>query len=1497
MKMKTTPFNRWLTCSLTVGLALLSVSARAGSPSIWNGGGGDNSWSSAANWGDNVPVPDVAYDLEFGGTTRLTPVNDFPALSNFRNITFNAGAGAFTVTGSSIRLNGSIANNSASPQILNVPIATTPGRANWSISGAISTTNNWTNYSRLYITSGTALRKSVGLFAIAPTAGTSGSMEMSGGSFTNTTVWGFNNFLVGGIGYGSLIVSGGTVDTHGFMIASYNSSAAVGVATISGGLVAYDDNVAIPYYAGSAVLTVSDSGTLKRSTGVKAFNINQNGNGRGEVNLLGGTIDNGGGVVGLGTGTGTATGGSGILNLNAGSFTTARFNPARGFSRLNFNGGTLRPSSAQAAFVPATFTSVNVNGPFGAFVGGAAIDTAGYATTIAASLSAPTGEGVSDIPVTDGSSGYIGAPYVLIADAGTGTGATAIANMVDDGTGNGTLKVDSLKITNPGVDYSAATITITLKGGGAATSAVTGAVTTAPNTSGGLTKLGAGTLTLGGVNTYTGPTIVSAGVLAVDGSLAAGSVVTVADGGSLAGIGTVGGPVTLAAGGSLAPGNGIGTLTLGGNLTLNEGGTIAFDITDAFTADKLVVGGTLNPTGKTTIVVPGLTPLADGDYTLMEVTGTLGGDGSRFSATSPSAAKSYTVVYQPGAPNKVVLRVGPNTSLLTWTGNAGAAWNLSPGLNWQNLGGLPAAFQDNVPVVFDDTGAGNPQVNITAAVSPSDVSVTAYGDYTFAGAGQITGAGTLHKIGSGALTLSNANTFSGGVFLSGGALNLSHAAAPGTGKLSILGGTLDNTSGSALTLANNNPQAWDGDFAFTGTSDLNLGTGLVTAGANRTITANARTLTVGGAISGTGGITKAGAGKLVLAGANTYGGGTTNSYGNLALAGSLINSSGAMVVEGGATTLSGPVETGAGTWVAGGAGRGQLNLAPGAAITKSGSLYIGFAAGSGGAVNINGGTFTNLSAWSFTNFSIGVSGYGAVTVSGAQVDTRGFIMGSGSAGGAIGMMTISDATVLVDNHVVIPYYASTSVLTVATNGVLRRTAGAGNLNLNQKGSGRGELNLMGGIVDNGNGFMGFGTGSSPGTGGAGILNLDAGTFTIARFNPTSYGSSHINFNGGTLRAYTNRTDFMPALMSSVCVNGPFGSFTGGAIIDTAGFNNTIDASLVAPAGEGVRALAVIDSGVGYIGAPYVSIMDSGTGAGATAIANMVDDGTGNGTLKVASIKVTNPGVDYTAATASFTLTGGMPLSPAQPGTVTTAPNTSGGLTKLGAGILTLSGTNTYTGPTLVNAGGLAVNGWLAASGAVTVTGGSLGGTGVISGPVTVQSGGILAPGTSIGTLTISNTLTLSAGSTTSIELDKSANSSDLVGADTLHYGGKLSVTNLAGALAAGDTFKLFSTAAHTGTFSQITVSGGTATFDAASGVLTITGTMADYPTNMSFSFSSGNLALSWPETHKGWYAQSNAVNVADGLSWFDIPGSASVTSLGISVDSSAPQVFYRLRQP
>ncbi len=150
------------------------------------------------------------------------------------------------------------------------------------------------------------------------------------------------------------------------------------------------------------------------------------------------------------------------------------------------------------------------------------------------------------------------------------------------------------------------------------------------------------------------------------------------------------------------------------------------------------------------------------------------------------------------------------------------------------------------------------------------------------------------------------------------------------------------------------------------------------------------------------------------------------------------------------------------------------------------------------------------------------------------------------------------------------------------------------------------------------------------------------------------------------------------------------------------------------------------------------------------------------------------------------------------------------VSKVGSGALTLTATNNnYSGGTTISAGTLLVNnaaGTGAGTGLVTVnSGGALGGTGILTGAVTVNFGGAFTPGNPLGTLIISNNLTLAAGSTSYFQVQHAppANSAAIV-SGTLARGGTLYVTNSGGvALAEGDSFKLFGAGAYAGNFASV----------------------------------------------------------------------------------------------
>ncbi|MDX7990293.1 autotransporter outer membrane beta-barrel domain-containing protein [Xenorhabdus littoralis] len=95
-------------------------------------------------------------------------------------------------------------------------------------------------------------------------------------------------------------------------------------------------------------------------------------------------------------------------------------------------------------------------------------------------------------------------------------------------------------------------------------------------------------------------------------------------------------------------------------------------------------------------------------------------------------------------------------------------------------------------------------------------------------------------------------------------------------------------------------------------------------------------------------------------------------------------------------------------------------------------------------------------------------------------------------------------------------------------------------------------------------------------------------------------------------------------------------------------------------------------------------------------------------------------------------------------------NGHGGLTKHGSGKLTLSGQNTYSGPTLIKQGLLNVSGSVSSSVSVQESG-VLGGNGTV-GELNVQRGGTVAPGNSIGTLNVTENVTFEPGSRYAVEI-------------------------------------------------------------------------------------------------------------------------------------------------
>jgi hypothetical protein len=69
------------------------------------------------------------------------------------------------------------------------------------------------------------------------------------------------------------------------------------------------------------------------------------------------------------------------------------------------------------------------------------------------------------------------------------------------------------------------------------------------------------------------------------------------------------------------------------------------------------------------------------------------------------------------------------------------------------------------------------------------------------------------------------------------------------------------------------------------------------------------------------------------------------------------------------------------------------------------------------------------------------------------------------------------------------------------------------------------------------------------------------------------------------------------------------------------------------------------------------------------------------------------------------------------------------------------------------------------------------------------------------------------------------------------------------------------------------------------------------PTNILFSVTGNTLYLSWPADHLGWSLQSNSVSVVASNGWFAYPNSTNMTNVGITINRSKTNVFFRLANP
>ncbi len=325
---------------------------------------------------------------------------------------------------------------------------------------------------------------------------------------------------------------------------------------------------------------------------------------------------------------------SSVINLNGGKILANRVRTGTPLTQtlFNFNGGTLKANAGTA------YSATFMQGLTAALVypGGAVLDTTNVNVTLNQPLQAPTGYGATSIPLRYAGLGYIGAPVVQIT-GGSGSGATAIAT-VDLAEGSPTRgQVTGLTVTSAGSGYQwGDSLQVSLLGGGYTNAALAYNAELSPNAAtGGLTKRGTGTLTLGGTNTYGGTTTISEGTLKLGNALAlpTGTPVVLAGGtldlsgftvtNAISGLGTVTNGTVVA---DLSPAgtDALGTDTLALRLAEVQG-TYFADVTSGGSSDLVAVQGSISLSGLSLQIVDPDQLNRHRQYTIMTCTGTLTG--------------------------------------------------------------------------------------------------------------------------------------------------------------------------------------------------------------------------------------------------------------------------------------------------------------------------------------------------------------------------------------------------------------------------------------------------------------------------------------------------------------------------------------------------------------------------------------------------------------------------------------------------------------------------------------------------------------------------------------------------------------------------------------------------------------------------------------------------------------------------------------------------------
>ena len=863
------------------------------------------------------------------------------------------------------------------------------------------------------------------------TAGITGPITLAGATTVGVASAGDTLTASGGVsgGFGLTKVGAGTLTLSGV------ASGYTGLTTVSAGTLSIGSGGSI---APSSGVTVDSGATFDISGGGNQMIGDLNGAANSAVTLGGNALT----LIANGSDTfaGAISGAGGAISKSGtGTLTLTGTNGYTGATTISSGTLALSGTGSIAASSGVILSAVGANFDISGTSAGATVQSLSGVVGTTASLGAQTltvtasGSDTFNGVLQDGGAGggltMSGSGILLLTQAQNYAGATTISNGTLALTGTGSVAsssgvtlsaagttfdvsdttsgttVQSLQssIANTTVDIGAETLTVNVANG---TDTFAGVITDggiSGASGGGVTKMGAGTLVLTGINSYAGATTISGGTLALNGVLgdisssstvaltAAGTAFDISGtqngvlipgltgvSGSLVSLGSntlsldVSGTDifagTLADGGIFSPGS------TGGNVALFGGGTLVLTGNNTFTGGIDVFNGTLSVGSQGNL---GSGPVQLEDGTTLHITG-----GGTFTSellldhtgdpdvqvdAGQTVIWSNQILQTPDSTPLTLTLTGPGTLVLTADNTVGDA-----------DGNVPYHGGTVISAGTLQLGNGGTSGNVNGDITDNSALVFDRSDVmTFPGA--ISGSGTVTQSGTGTVVLTGTNAYTGGTTIAAGTLQIGNGGTSG----SIVGNVVDN-----------------GVLAFD-RSDAPIFTGN---------------------IAGTGTLTQAGTGTLILTGTNTYTGGTTISAGTLqignggtsgSIAGNVVDNAALAFDRSDTVTLAGGI-SGSGTLTQ--AGSGTLivtgtNTYTGVTRVSAGTLQVGNGGTSGSIL----GNIIDNSALAFdrsdtVTYAGSIAGVAAAAISQSGSGT---LILDGSSSGFAGNTTVAAGTLEV----------------------------------------------------------------------------------------------------------------------------------------------------------------------------------------------------------------------------------------------------------------------------------------------------------------------------------------------------------------------------------------------------------------------------------------------------------------------------------------------------